>query len=166
MSPQIIIGVMGPGHQVSDLELQLAHKLGQAIAQQGWVLLTGGRPAGVMEAASSGAASIGGTVLGILPDGQGNHVADGVTLPIVTGMGNARNTINVLSSHGIIACGLGLGTVAEIALALKAQKPVVLMPQNPLVETFFESLAPGQFHMTNNVNLCISYLRTILKQEE
>ena len=155
---------MGPGSEVSDYELKLAHKLGEAIVRQGWVLLTGGRPAGVMAAASCGAAAKGGIVLGILPDESGNEVAKGVTLPIVTGMGHARNAINVLSSHGIIACGLGLGTVAEIALALKAQKPVVLMPQNPLVKDFFENLAPGQFYMTNDVNLCINYIQSELQK--
>ncbi len=162
MTTQIIIGIMGPGNNTSESEQELAYDLGQAIAQQGWILLTGGRPAGVMEAASQGAASLGGTVLGILPDADGTNVASGVTLPIVTGMGNARNAINVLSSHGIIACGLGLGTVSEIALALKAQKPVVLMPENLLAHAFFQSLAPDKFHMTDNVKLCIDYLRLAL----
>ena len=162
MPTQNIIGIMGPGNNVPDSELQLAHTLGRAIAHQGWILLTGGRPAGVMEAASRGAASEGGTVLGILPDSEGTNIASGVTLPIFTGMGNARNVINILSSHGIIACGLGLGTVSEIALALKAKKPTVLMPNNSLARDFFESLAPGQFQMTDNVNLCIEYLRSAL----
>ncbi len=162
MTSQRIIGIMGPGNDAQDPERQMAYALGRAVAQQGWIVLTGGRPIGVMAAASQGAASVGGTVLGILPDGEGNHVAQGVTLPIITGMGNARNTINVLSSHGIIACGLGLGTVSEIALALKAHKPVVLMPHNPLAKSFFASLSPGQFHMTDNINLCIKYLRSAL----
>ncbi|MEM9265792.1 MAG: cytochrome [Cyanobacteria bacterium P01_F01_bin.13] len=164
MTTQTIIGIMGPGNHVPDSELQLAHNLGRAIAQQGWTLLTGGRPTGVMEAASLGAASVGGIVLGILPDAQGTQVASGVTLPIVTGMGNARNAINVLSSHGIIACGLGLGTVSEIALALKVQKPLVIMPYNRLAKDFFEFLAPGQFQVTNNINFCIEYLSLALHQ--
>lgn len=164
MTNPTIIGIMGPRNNVPISELQLAHNLGKAVAQQGWILLTGGRPAGIMEAASQGAASVGGTVLGILPDAQGNQVASGVTLPIVTGMSNARNIINVLSSHGLIACGLGLGTVSEIALALKAQKPVVILPPNSLAQAFFDSLAPGQCHMTGNVNLCIEYLSAALHQ--
>lgn len=162
MTIPIIVGIMGPGKNVPDSELQLAYALGKAIAHQGWILLTGGRPAGIMEAASRGAASERGTVLGILPDSEGSNVSSGVTIPIVTGMGNARNIINILSSHGIIACGLGLGTVSEIALALKAQKPVVLMPYNSLVQNFFEPLAPGQFQITDDVNLCIEYLRAAL----
>ncbi|ESA39023.1 p450 cytochrome [Leptolyngbya sp. Heron Island J] len=162
MTIQSIIGIMGPGNNALAAERELAYALGKAVAQQGWILLTGGRPAGVMEAASQGAASVGGTVLGILPDDKGIDIAHGVTLPIVTGMGHARNAINVLSSHGIIACGLGLGTVSEIALALKAQKPVVLMPYSSLTQEFFEYLAPGQFYMTDDVKLCIKHLQSAL----
>lgn len=166
MTTQTIIGIMGPGNNVPDSELQLAYSLGKAVAERGWTVLTGGRPAGVMEAASLGAASVGGIVLGILPDAQGTQVARGVSLPIVTGMGSARNAINVLSSHGIIACGLGLGTVSEIALALKAQKPLVIMPYNPLAKDFFESLAPEPLLVTDNVNLCIEHLSLRLDQNE
>jgi uncharacterized protein (TIGR00725 family) len=50
-----IIGVMGPGEQATAVDVQMAYDLGQKIAAAGWVLLTGGRPAGVMEAASRGA---------------------------------------------------------------------------------------------------------------
>ena len=162
MTTQSIIGIMGPGNNALDPERQLAHALGKTVAQQGWVVLIGGRPVGVMEAASQGAASVGGTVLGILPDSEATNMASGVTLPIITGMGNARNAINVLSSHGIIACGLGLGTVSEIALALKAQKPVVMMPHDSLAQDFFERLAPDQIYMTDDVNLCIEYLKSAL----
>lgn len=165
MTTQLIIGIMGPGSDVPESELQLAYDLGKAVAQQGWILLTGGRPAGIMEAASQGAASVGGTVIGILPDAEGKEIASGVTLPIVTGMGHARNAINVLSSHGVIACGLGLGTVAEIALALKAKKPVVLLPCNAIAQQFFETLAPNQFYMTDAVNLCIDYLGAALPKQ-
>ena len=153
---------MGPGDPTLVHERQLAYALGRAVAQQGWLVLTGGRPAGVMEAASQGAASVGGSVIGILPDSTGIEIAAGVTLPIVTGMGNARNAINVLSSDGVVACGLGLGTVSEIALALKARKPLVMMPQDPLARDFFERLAPGQIYMTDDVNLCIRYLKSVL----
>ena len=165
MTTPIIIGIMGPGNDVPDSELRLAYGLGKAIAQQGWIVLTGGRPAGIMEAASQGAASIGGTVIGILPDATGREIASGVTLPIVTGMGHARNAINVLSSHGIVACGLGLGTVSELALALKAKKPVVLLPHNAIAQQFFETLAPDQFCMTDDVNLCVDYLRAALLEQ-
>ncbi|CCQ67309.1 Conserved hypothetical protein 725 [Crocosphaera watsonii WH 0402] len=52
-------------------------------------------------------------------------------------MGNARNNINVLSSNVIIACGMGLGTVSEIALALKNKKPVILLSEDKKVNNYF-----------------------------
>jgi predicted Rossmann-fold nucleotide-binding protein len=51
--------------------MRLAEELGECISARGWVLLTGGRPAGVMAAASRGAARVEGhLVVGVLP-GEG-----------------------------------------------------------------------------------------------
>ncbi len=56
-------------------------------------------------------------------------------------MGSARNNINVMSSHVVVACGLtGSGTVSEVALALKAGKPVILVGATPVEEKFFKKL--------------------------
>ncbi|MGL4881753.1 MAG: cytochrome, partial [Waterburya sp.] len=62
-----IIGVMGVGNLATPKDLELAFQLGQLIAENGWILLTGGREAGVMDAASRGAKAGGGLVIGILP---------------------------------------------------------------------------------------------------
>ena len=51
-----IIGVMG-GRAVSDLDYQLAYELGALVAERGWILLNGGRDAGVMRASAEGAKS-------------------------------------------------------------------------------------------------------------
>ncbi len=46
-----------------------AEELGECISTRGWVLPTGGRPAGVMAAASRGATRVDGhLVVGMLPD--------------------------------------------------------------------------------------------------
>jgi predicted Rossmann-fold nucleotide-binding protein len=42
-------------------------------------------------------------------------------------MGDARNAINVLASHAVIALPGGPGTVSEVALALKAGRSVVML---------------------------------------
>jgi Zn-dependent alcohol dehydrogenase len=63
-----------------------------------------------------------------------------VDIPIVTGMGQARNNINVLSSEVVFACGLGPGTAAEVALALKANKPVIFVGGHRGTLAFFTSL--------------------------
>ena len=102
----------------------LAEEVGRRIAARGAILICGGR-GGVMEAASKGAAGAGGLVVGILPSEDEKSANPYVEIPIVTGMGNARNAINALTSHSLIAITGGAGTLSEIALALKVDTPVV-----------------------------------------
>ena len=122
-----VIGVMGPA-ACDDQIADVARAVGRAIAERGAVLLTGGRT-GVMEAASQGARDAGGLTIGVLP---GAGAADSPPNPYVdvalyTGLGEARNWVNVCSSDALIAIGGGFGTLSEIALALKARKPLVLL---------------------------------------
>ena len=78
--------------------------------------------------------------VGILPSAR-DRVSKYVDLVIITEMGNARNNVNVMSSHVVVACGLtGSGTVSEVALALKAGKPVVLVGASPDEAMFFRKL--------------------------
>ena len=102
-----VVGVMGPGEDAGDEEIRLAFELGALIAQQGWVLVTGGRRAGVMHAASRGARSAGGTVVGILPGIDDTNLSPSVDIPILTGMNEARNNINVLSCRLLFFVGWG-----------------------------------------------------------
>jgi Predicted Rossmann fold nucleotide-binding protein len=62
-----IIGIMGPGESATSTDLENAYQLGQLIAEAGWILLTGGRNVGVMDAANKGAKSANGLTVGILP---------------------------------------------------------------------------------------------------
>jgi uncharacterized protein (TIGR00725 family) len=101
-----------------------AEQVGAAIAKAGAVLLTGGR-GGVMEAASRGAARAGGVVVGILPGFAREDANRWVTVPIVTGMDQARNVILVRSCDAVIAVGGMYGTLSEIGIALKLGVPVV-----------------------------------------
>jgi uncharacterized protein (TIGR00725 family) len=126
MQRPLIVGVMG-GANASVAELENAYQLGRLIAKQGWILLNGGRNTGVMEASARGAVDNGGLTIGILPDDTLERVSKYIQSPILTGMGNARNCINVLSSHGVVACPGGAGTISEIALALKIGRPVIIM---------------------------------------
>ncbi|HEY5541030.1 MAG TPA: TIGR00725 family protein [Coriobacteriia bacterium] len=121
-----VIGVMG-GAVVSDEALENAQRLGRLVAERGWVLLNGGRNAGVMAASARGASEAGGLVVGILPGDNTTGVAPGVDIAIPTGMGDARNAINVLASRVVVALPGGPGTVSEVALALKAGRDVVLL---------------------------------------
>ncbi len=138
---KILIGVMGPGAGASDTDQQNAYELGKLIAQEGWVLLTGGRNSGVMDAANLGAKAANGLTVGILPTADARGISEAVDIAIITGLGSARNNVNVLSSDVVIACGMGAGTASEVALALKANKPVVLLNDHQESQRFFTSLS-------------------------
>ena len=66
---------------------------------------------------------------------------------IVTEMHNARNNINVLSGHVVISCGDGgPGTVSEVALAMKAGKPVILSRVSDLSRAIYSRFARENMH--------------------
>ncbi len=138
-----VVGVMGPGEGASEEEMSLAFGLGQAIAKEGWVLLTGGRRAGIMDAASRGAKAAGGLVVGVLPGTDVGGASAAVDIPILTGMNEARNNINVLSCRVLFFVGMNAGTAAELALALKMRRPVILLRQREDVVRAFASLGPA-----------------------
>jgi uncharacterized protein (TIGR00725 family) len=78
-----------------------------------------------MEAACRGAKSAGGTTVGILPGLRRADANPWVDVAIPTGLGEARNALVVRAANALIAVGGEFGTLSEIALALKAGKPVV-----------------------------------------
>jgi uncharacterized protein (TIGR00725 family) len=118
-----------------------AERLGELLAEQGWIILTGGRPFGVMEAASRGAKRVSGSLtIGILPSGD-DIPSPFVDIAIRTDMGHGRNNVNVLSSDVVFACGVeGPGTASEVALALKNGRPVVLVAPSDAAQAFFVAL--------------------------
>src|SRR5579871_400457 len=96
-----VIGVMGAGHGALASDVALAEELGELIARDGFVLLTGGRTAGIMAAANRGAKRVPSSItLGISPYRDETHDPDEglVDVHVFTGMGDERNVINVLSS--------------------------------------------------------------------
>jgi len=137
--PRTIIGVMGPGEGASQEDREVARELGKLIAKKGWVLLTGGRAHGVMHAALEGAKLAGGLTLGILPAAHRDDISSAVDVPVLTGMGEARNVVNVLTSDVVLVCGMSAGTASEVALAIKTHRPVVLVGATDTSVRFFES---------------------------
>jgi uncharacterized protein (TIGR00725 family) len=116
--------VIGPDDPCGDDVKAEAEEVGRLLARAGAVVVCGGL-GGTMEAAARGAASEGGTVLGILP---GPSRADGnpyLTVAVATGMGEMRNALNVRTSDAVIAVAGEFGTLSEIAFALKTGVPVV-----------------------------------------
>jgi uncharacterized protein (TIGR00725 family) len=102
-----MIGVMGAGENARPIDIRNAFALGAAIADEGWVVLTGGRNRGVMDAVNKGAKASGGLTVGVLPTKNRRTVSTAVDVAILTDMGSARNYINVLTSDVIVACGEG-----------------------------------------------------------
>ena len=118
------VAVVGAGGDVSPEVLAVAEAAGAELARRGAVVVTGGL-GGVMEAACRGARSAGGTTLGILPGGERAAANAFVSVAVATGIGELRNGLVVRSADAVVAIAGGHGTLSEIALALKAGKPVV-----------------------------------------
>lgn len=123
MSDQAFVAVIGSASTDAEIAA-LAEEVGREIARRGAVLVCGGR-GGVMEAACRGAKAAGGTTVGILPGADRREANAYVDIPVVTGMGEARNAIVVRSADAVIAVSGGHGTLSEIGLALKMGRPVV-----------------------------------------
>lgn len=118
-----MIAVVG-ARESSTGELADAEQVGRELARRGVVLVCGGM-GGVMEAACRGAFLEGGLTVGILPRDSAGSANEYVRIPVVTGMGYARNVIVVQSSRAVIAVGGSYGTLSEIAYALGFGIPVI-----------------------------------------
>jgi uncharacterized protein (TIGR00725 family) len=119
------IGVFGSG-SVDSRVYQLAYEVGEEVARQGHIVISGGQD-GVMEASSHGAAEAGGLVIGVLP---GDEFSDGnkhSTVKILTGMKYARNHISGLSCHGAIVVGGSSGAYEEARRVWEGRGPVVVL---------------------------------------
>ena len=119
----MIIAVIG-NSSCSPKEAKLAETVGELLAQQGVTVICGGL-GGVMEAVCRGAKSKGGLTVGILPGQDPSTANPWVDIPVVTGIGEARNVAVVKSAQAVIAIGGSHGTLSEIAYALKSGIPVV-----------------------------------------
>jgi len=118
-----LVAVVGGG-MCSSEEEALAEAVGRGLAEAGATLICGGL-GGVMAAACRGARSAGGLTIGVLPGYSATDANPYVDVPIVTGMGEARNVIIVRTAVAVIAVGGEFGTLSEIAFALKLGRPVI-----------------------------------------
>ncbi len=163
---KILIAVIGAGENADPASMAFAEVLGKHIAEQGWILVTGGRNVGIMEAANRGAKQVPGSLtVGILPSPH-TRASAFVDIPIVTDMGNARNNVIVLSAQGIIACGDGgPGTVSEIALALKSEKSVILLGTSPEFTRFCQCLGKDRILLASSPEEAIQLVKQMIRSE-
>lgn len=118
----MVIAVIG-GSNCTKQVARLAEEVGRELGHRGVTLVCGGL-GGVMEAACRGAKAAGGLTIGILPAGR-EEANPYVDIPIVTGMGYARNVIVVRSAQAVIAIDGSYGTLSEIAHAISYHIPVI-----------------------------------------
>jgi uncharacterized protein (TIGR00725 family) len=119
----MIIAVIGDSSCTPE-EAKLAETVGELLVQQGATIICGGLT-GVMEAACRGAKSKGGLTVGILPGQDSSMANPWLDIPVVTGLGEARNVAVVKSAQAVIAIGGSYGTLSEIAYALKSNIPII-----------------------------------------
>ena len=119
----MLIGVIG-GQDADSDSLGLAREVGRGIAPRGHVLICGGR-CGVMREACRGAREAGGLTVGILPGDDLSDANEFLDIPVITGIGYARNSIVARTANALIAIDGSYGTLSEIAFGLAAGRPVV-----------------------------------------
>jgi len=121
-----MLAISGQGTPESPSVNALAEECGRLAAARGATVLTGGL-GGVMAAAERGSRSGGGRATALLPGhDRAAHVGTADTV-IATGVGEARDLALVATADAVIAIGGGWGTLAEIGLARRLGRPVVLL---------------------------------------
>jgi uncharacterized protein (TIGR00725 family) len=120
--PRRYVAVCGAS-EATPSQMDAAREVGRLLAQGGAIVINGGY-GGVMDAVSEGAASQGGTVVGILPESDRDGANPHLTVAIPTGLGQARNSVIVTAADSVIAIGGGWGTLSEIALAKRLGRSV------------------------------------------
>lgn len=157
-----IIGVMG-GSEADPRTTQHAYDIGRLIAEHGWLLLNGGRPTGVMDASARGCREAGGLSVGILFDQEREAASEHLDIVIPTGMGAARNIANVLASDVVVACRGSGGTLSEIALALRFERPVVLLDFDPGA-AFLDACGQGRWFLADTPTAAADRIAGLLEE--
>ena len=125
---------------------QAARNLGRIFAKAGYGLVFGGGQAGLMGAASQGAKSVGGRVVGVIPEalnaaGLASEICDEL---IVTQTMRERKAVMEERSVGFVALPGGYGTLEELLeiITLKQleyhNKPIVIFNTNGFYDLLIE----------------------------
>ena len=116
------VAVVGPSEPPDEELLDFARTAGRLLADEGYVVLTGGL-GGVMAAAVAGASR--GTTVALLPGSDRAAAQGAYTVVVPTGLGEMRNALLVRAADAVLAIGGAWGTLSEIALAVRTGVPVV-----------------------------------------
>jgi uncharacterized protein (TIGR00725 family) len=123
------VALIGPNEsQCSDKISEFAEALGKALAEEGYILVSGGL-GGFMEAVFKGAKRSSNSeevqTIGIIPGDDKTTANQWCDVVIPTGIGIARNLLVVSTGDAVVAVGGGAGTLSEIALAWQMGKKVI-----------------------------------------
>ncbi len=115
--------------------LELAHRVGEGIAQRGWTLVSGGGNVSAMGAVAAGARSRGGRTIGVIPKALVHRELADVEADelVVTDTMRQRKQVMEDRSDAFLALPGGIGTLEELFESWTAgylgmhDKPVVLL---------------------------------------
>jgi uncharacterized protein (TIGR00725 family) len=123
--PRRYVAVCGAS-DATPSQLDAAREVGRLLAKSGAIVINGGY-GGVSGAASEGAASEGGTVVGLLSESDREDANPNLTVSLPTGLGQGRNLLIVTAAESVIAIGRGWGTLSEIAHARRLGRSVLAL---------------------------------------
>ena len=150
-----VIAVIGGETPPAEV-LPIAEEVGERLARAGVVVACGGL-GGVMAAVCRGAHRAGGLTLGIIPGFRREDSNPDVDVPIITGLGIARNVVVALTGQAVIAVDGSYGTLSEIAHTLELGKPVIALKSWPLPDA---GIDPDRYRIVETaeeaVNLAIA----------
>ncbi len=113
-------------YDASEAQYELGVQVGRLIAHLGACVISGGRT-GLMEAVAKGCSEAGGISIGLLPgeDFESSNEYNSIVIP--SGIGYARNSMNVLAADVVVCVGGASGTLSEIAYAWCYRKPIIVI---------------------------------------
>ena len=150
------VGVIGPRDATAE-QVATAEEIGSRLADMGLSIVCGGRQ-GIMEAVCRGAAGRGGISVGLLPETDPSLANPYVTVPIATGIGEARNALVARAAFCLVVIGNSYGTLSEVALGLQFGKTVIGISGAADV--------PGVRHCSQAETVIMMVARTVLALPE
>lgn len=148
------VGIIGPG-DAGEREYAAARRIARALASAGMTIICGGR-GGVMAAASQGASEAGGTAIGVLPEEDERNANAFLTVALPTGIGEMRNALIARTAVCLVAVGYNMGTLSEMALGLKWERPVFVLHG--------EIRLPGAVEVADVEQMLVAVLDCLLPQ--
>jgi len=122
-----LIAVVGHGLHAKNEHLRVAEEVGREVAKRNGIVVCGGHNFGIMNSVAKGVHTENGITIGIVPEDNLSRTSKFIDIPIVTGMGLARNQIVALSCDAMIVIGGGVGSLTEVAYAYQYSKPIIVI---------------------------------------